>query len=423
MPHICIKGKNPLFGEIDLQGAKNSALPILSASLLCGGESVIHNCPDISDVKAARDILEFLGCRVKRQDGTLVVDSSDFSCKEVPEKLMREMRSSIIFLGALAAKCGSAFLSLPGGCELGPRPIDIHIRALEKMGMTICQRNGRLDCFCENGLEGCDILLPFPSVGATENIMLAAVKARGKTTINNAAKEPEIGDLARFLNGCGAKIHIDPITGKITVYGVERLNGCEHTVIPDRIAAATYLSAVGACGGRVKINNVRPDHLVSVLCCFKRAGCGIKADNNAVEIEVKKRPRGFGRIRTGVYPAFPTDAQPALMAMSTVCGGQTVFEENIFENRFTQSKALKKMGADIEVDKKVAMVRGVPELIGADVDAADLRGGAALVIAGLCAAGKTRVGNVHFIKRGYENLVENLRSIGADITFEGTEKV
>lgn len=423
MPHICIKGKNPLFGEIDIQGAKNSALPILSASLLCGGESVIHNCPDISDIKAARDILEFLGCSVKRHEGTLVVDSSGFNCREVPEKLMREMRSSIIFLGALAAKCGSAFLSLPGGCELGPRPIDIHIRALEKMGMTIFQKNGRLDCFCEKGLEGCDILLPFPSVGATENIMLAAVKARGKTTINNAAKEPEISDLARFLNGCGANIHIDPITGKITVYGVKKLFGCEYTVIPDRIAAATYLSAVGACGGRVIINSVCPDHLVSVLCCFRRAGCNISADKNTVEIEVKERPQGFGRIRTGVYPAFPTDAQPALMAMATVCGGQTVFEENIFENRFTQSKALKKMGADIEVDKKVARVRGVPELIGADVDAADLRGGAALVIAGLCAAGKTRVGNVHFIKRGYENLVENLRSIGADITFEGTEKV
>lgn len=423
MPHICIKGKNPLFGEIDLQGAKNSALPILSASLLCGGKSVIHNCPDISDVKAAGNILEFLGCRAERQDDALVVDCSGFNCREVPKSLMKEMRSSIIFLGALAAKCGSAFLSLPGGCELGPRPIDIHIRALEKMGMTVCQRDGRLDCFCEKGLKGCDILLPFPSVGATENIMLAAVKAKGKTTINNAAREPEINDLARFLNGCGAKIHIDLITGKITVYGVEKLFGCEHTVIPDRIAAATYLSAVGACGGRVKINNARPDHLISVLCFFKRAGCGIKTDRGSVEIEVRKRPVGFGRICTGVYPAFPTDAQPALMAMSTVCDGQTVFEENIFENRFTQSEALKKMGADIEVDRNIAVVRGRAGLTGADVEAADLRGGAALVIAGLCAAGKTRVGNVHFIKRGYEKFVENLSSLGADIIFEGTEKV
>lgn len=419
MKRICIKGGKKLYGEIDVQGAKNSSLPILSAALICESPCVIHNCPDITDVNAAVKILEYLGCGVKREGNTLTVDPRGFKCREVPDALMREMRSSIIFLGAVTAKCGCAFLSLPGGCELGPRPIDIHLSSLRKMGLEIEESHGRLDCFCKDTLLGCEIDLPFPSVGATENIMLAAIKARGKTVIRNAAREPEISDLAQFLNSCGARV-FGAGESTVEVEGVKSLSGCEHVVIPDRIAAATYMSAVGACGGKIILNNIEPTHLYSTFPFFEQAGGTIKIKDRSVECEFKNRPKALSTVRTGVYPGFPTDAQPTLMAMTVMGEGTTVFVENIFENRFRQVDELVRLGARIRVQGRVAVVDGVERLTGAAVEAADLRGGAAIAVAGLCADGETSVGHVDYINRGYENFVNNLSRLGADIkTVEG----
>lgn len=414
MERIRIKGGKSLFGELELQGAKNSALPILAAAILCESPCIIHNCPDITDVSAAVKILEYLGCKVIRAGSSLSVDAGGFMCREVPDRLMREMRSSIIFLGAVVSKCGCALLSFPGGCELGPRPIDIHLCSLRKMGLEIEESHGRLDCFLKKPMKGCEIDLPFPSVGATENIMLAAVKAKEKTVIRNAAREPEIADLANFLTACGAKIY-GAGESTVEIEGVSRLHGCEHRVIPDRIAAATYLSAVGACGGKIRINSVEPTHLYSALPFFKQAGGDIEISGKAIECEFKNRPFALSEVRTGVYPGFPTDAQPTLMAMAAVSEGTTVFVENIFENRFRQAGELTRLGAKIRVEGRVAVVEGVGRLTGANVEATDLRGGAALAVAGLCADSVTTVGHVEYIKRGYENFAENFEKLGADI--------
>ncbi len=417
MSVLHINGGNPLNGKITVQGSKNSALPILAASLLVDGQSVIHNCPNISDVDASIRILEFLGCKCSQQDGTIVVDSSTANGCLISDALLCEMRSSVTFLGAMLAKCGRAQLSAPGGCELGLRPINLHIESLRKMGAIIYEHQGKLICSAPNGLVGCSIDLPIASVGTTENIMIAASTAHGVTLIRNAAKEPEITDLANYLRGCGAHIFGDGGT-VIKIEGVSRLNSCEHTVIPDRIVAATYISAVAVCSGEVKLLNALEHHLHSVLPFYEQMGCDLDIGKDYITIRSFERLKKVSLVRTGEYPGFPTDAQPILLAATCLADGTSVFVENIFSNRYRYVSELIRMGADINVIDRVAVVNGVRNLMSAKIDATDLRGGAAMVICALAANGQSKISSVCHIDRGYENIEGVLNSIGADVIRE-----
>ena len=417
MSELIINGGRRLDGSVQLQGAKNSALPILAATLLCRGESVIHNCPQISDVDASMKILRSLGCNCSVSGHTVTVNSAAADKSAICDELMSEMRSSVIFLGALLAVNSSAELCAPGGCELGLRPINLHIDAFRKMGAEISEEHGRIRCRCPDGLHGCAIDLPVASVGATENIMIAASTAKGQTVIRNAAKEPEICDLADYLRKCGAHISGDGGT-VISVEGVSSFHGCEHNVIPDRIAAATYLSAVAACGGDVYVRSASETHLVSVLPCFERMGCTVLPDNGGIRIKSSGRLKKLDTVRTSEYPGFPTDAQPVLLAASCLADGTSVFVENIFSNRFRYVSGLTKMGAKVNVVDRVAVVDGVKSLTSANVEATDLRGGAAMVIAALAANGLSKISAVHHIERGYENISEAFTCLGADIKKE-----
>ncbi len=415
----CIKivGGRCLEGELKVQGAKNSVLPILSACLLCKTPCVIENCPAISDVDACLRILKHLGCRVQRDGHSLWIDSTTAGCHEIPDSLMREMRSSIVFLGAVLAKCSKAVLSLPGGCELGPRPIDMHLNALSQMGVEVRENHGKIHCQTAKGcMTGSEILLPIPSVGATENIMIAAATARGKTVIRNAAREPEISDLARFLNACGAKIH-GYGEGTLVIHGVDCLGGCQHKIIPDRIVVSTYMAATAITGGEITLKDVIPRHVAPTLSFFRQSGCAVVLQEDAVHIKAPKRLAAMQDIITGYYPGFPTDAQPVLMAMATVADGTGIFVENIFENRYHHASELRRMGAKIKIEGRMAVVEGVASLAGTTVKALDLRGGAALVLAGLRAKGTTVVQQAEYIARGYEDLVRDLSLLGAEICY------
>lgn len=416
MSKLVIEGSRKLKGEVNVQGAKNSILPILAATLMCEGECVIHRCPEISDVYIAIKILEHLGCKVSFDKNTIIVNSKNISKNYIPHSLMCEMRSSIIFLGALISSLGKAKLSLPGGCELGPRPIDLHLEGLRQMGLRISESHGFLECESSRaGLVGCNIGLSFPSVGATENLILAAVKARGTTIITNAAKEPEILDLVTFLNKCGAKIRCSH-NGIIVVNGVDKLYATEHTVIPDRIVAVTYMAAAASTAGSLVINNFVESNMGSLMPVFEEAGCVMKMiSDNTLKIDAPERPYFNRLIRTMPYPGFPTDAQAPVMAMSAIADGTSVFVENIFSNRYKHVGELLRLGADIKVEDKVAVVEGVKKLSGAEVKAGDLRGAASLVVAGLGAEGTTQITGLSHIDRGYEKLEENFSSIGAKI--------
>lgn len=412
---IVINGGKRLEGEIAVQGAKNSALPLLAATVLCSGETVLHNCPRLSDCDAACRILECIGCKCRREKNTVTADASVISGVEVPTELMREMRSSIIFLGSILARCKTCRLSFPGGCELGPRPIDFHLKALREMGAEIVERHGYLDCSAPKGLHGARIALSFSSVGATENIMLAASLAEGVTEIHNAAREPEIADLAEFINKCGGKVS-GAGGSTVAIEGVEKLSPCEHRIIPDRIAAATYLCCGAISGGELILTGVDHSDLRPVTAVLEQMGCSIYTYGKGhLFINTRKPLVSPGTIRTNVHPGFPTDAQPPLMALTSVASGTTVFVENIFENRFKHASELARLGAKISVEGKVAVVTGVKALSGAELISTDLRGGAALVTAGLAAEGTTRIGGLSHIDRGYENIEGVLRSVGADI--------
>lgn len=414
---LVIDGGNPILGEIPIHGAKNSSLPLLAATILGAGESILHNCPMLSDVDAACRILSYLGCEIRREGNTVIVNTENLSHFDVPDELMREMRSSVVFLGAIVARLGNARISFPGGCDLGARPIDLHLSALRQLGLVIKEEHGYLDCRVDGRLKGAQISLSFPSVGATENIMLAAVTAQGETIINNAAQEPEIVDLANFLNKCGAKISG---AGKscITIEGVDHLTGAEHTVIPDRIVAATYLCCAAATDGEIMLHNVNPEDIASILPVLREMGCRVLTSEDSVYLKGRKRLKKGGTIRTMPYPGFPTDAQALLMALASMADSTTVFVENIFENRYKHAGELCRMGADIKIEGKVAVVQGVKQLYGAQVRATDLRGGAALVIAGLAAQGQTVIRDICHVKRGYEKIDENLRNLGADIRIQ-----
>lgn len=411
MSKLVIEGCNCIEGEVTVHGAKNSALPLLAATILCEGESILHNCPRLSDVDASIRILRYLGCSVLRDGNSVMVDAQDVYGYDIPDTLMREMRSSIVFLGAIVSRMGRARLSFPGGCELGPRPIDLHLKALRQMGLIINEYHGYLDCLVPTRLKGTNIALSFPSVGATENVILAAVLACGTTVITNAAREPEICDLADFLNECGAKIK-GAGEGTIIIEGVDMLYGTEHRVIPDRIAATTFMTAAAITGGDLLIKDIIPVHLAQVIPVFEDAGCEVRCDNTMLRISAPKQLYPV-KIRTMPYPGFPTDAQPPLMAMSTLANGTSVFVENIFESRYKHVDELLRLGANIKVEGRVAVVEGVRHLSGASVQAADLRGGAALLIAGLAAEGVTELSGLHHIDRGYEAIEQNLSAVGA----------
>ena len=407
-----ITGRRRLSGRLAVHGAKNSVLPILAACVLAPGESVIHNCPDLSDVAATLRILRHLGCRVRREGDTVTVDASAVDRGDVPGGLMREMRSSVIFLGAILARTGAAELTYPGGCELGPRPIDLHLDALRRLGADIREEDGVLYGTARR-MSGGRVELPFPSVGATENAMIAACACRGETVITGAAREPEIEDLQRFLNAMGARVQ-GAGSGTVTVQGAAALHGAEHTVMGDRIVAATYLAAVGAAGGQVELTGVRPGHLTAVLDALAAAGCRLNGQGEILSLHSDGRLRGVPPICTQPYPGFPTDAQAILMAALAAGTGETRFEETMFQSRYRHVDQLARMGADIRLDGRTALVRGA-DLHGAPVCSTDLRGGAALVVAALAADGVTQVDGLHHIDRGYDHLELALARLGADI--------
>ena len=414
MEQILVRGGHPLRGTLRVQGSKNASLPILAACVLADGVCTIQNCPDLSDVRAAVRILRHLGCSVQRCGQQLTVDSRRISCYTIPDSLMREMRSSIVFLGSVLARTGKAALCAPGGCEIGLRPIDLHLSSLRTLGAAIKDENGTLLCETPRGLCGAVISLSFPSVGATENVLLAAATACGTTLLLNAAREPEIEDLITFLNRCGADISITA-AGAICIRGVKRLHGCTHRVIPDRIAALTYMAAVGAAGGDVVLQDVRTAHILSVNRVFEQAGCIIETDCNALRIRAEGRLRAVPDIRTLPHPGFPTDAQAAVMAMLCTARGTSVIVETIFENRFHHVGALRRMGAKIRLEGRVAIIDGVPMLHGAAVHAVDLRAGAALAVAALGAQGMSTIDGLHHIDRGYEKLEACFKTLGAQI--------
>ncbi len=414
MQKLVIKGGTALEGEIPLRGAKNSALPLMAAALLCKGESVLENCPRLTDAFSACRILTYTGCRCTMKEHTVIVCADSLELSEVPESMMQEMRSSIVFLGAFLGKTGACRVYYPGGCEIGPRPIDLHLEALCRMGAKIERCDGRLDCTAPEGLYGCNIHLKFPSVGATENIMLAAVLAKGETIISNAAREPEICDLAQFLRKCGALIKGDG-ESTICIRGVKELKGCTHRIMPDRIAGITYLSAAAATGGKVKLSGAKNAHMDNVLPVLEQAGCRIDKADDAVYLCAPKRLKAVSRLRTMPHPGFPTDVQAIIMALMAAAKGVSVFEENIFECRYRHVDGLVQMGADICVFGRIAVVSGVNRLYGAHVAATDLRGGAALVIAGLAADGTTEIRQIQHIDRGYESIEKVLGDVGANI--------
>jgi UDP-N-acetylglucosamine 1-carboxyvinyltransferase len=414
--NLIIAGGSRLSGIIEVPGAKNSVLPVLAATLLNNGTSILENCPELDDVLTMLEILSALGCKTKKKGSRIEVDASNLTSSCIPEILAKRMRSSIIILGAVLARCGEVLVSYPGGCEIGMRPIDMHLRALEQMGAEVDGLSHGMLKVSASKLQGCEILLDYPSVGATENIMLAACFAEGETLIRNAAKEPEIEDLQEFLRKIGVDVS-GAGSGVIRVQGVSKIKAEPiHRIIPDRIAAGTYLAAVAAAGGSLVVTGVEYDHIGSILYCLRRAGCRIKNYmGGVVTLESDGKLKALDLVRTSPYPGFPTDMQPQIVALLTKCTGTSVVVETVFENRFRYTEQLQKMGADISVQGRTAIIRGVEKLTGASVEARDLRGGAALILAGLVAEGETRISGVGYIDRGYEKIEQVLSKVGADI--------
>lgn len=413
MPSIVVTGGTRLHGTVRVSGAKNSALKLMAASLLAPGPSVIHNAPDIADVAIMVEVLAGLGVPVSRSGGTLTVDATTIGSYEAPYEMVAQMRASIVVLGPLLARLGRARVAMPGGCNIGSRKIDLHLRGLADLGVHIAGEHGYIEAEAPYGLRGASIVLDFPSVGATENLLMAGAAAEGTTVIENAAREPEIQDLVAFLNGMGA--HIEGAgTSTIVIDGVGRFTPVEHTVVGDRIEAGTFLVAGALTGGPVTVTGLAAHHLDLVLAKLTAAGAVVHADDSGITIE-RSGPIRPVDVATLPYPGFPTDMQPQFMTLMSLAEGDSVITENVFESRFMFADELRRMGADIAIEGHRAVVRGVPELSGAPVRSPDLRGGAALVLAGLVADGETQIEDIHHIQRGYEGLTEKLRSLGADV--------
>lgn len=412
---IIIKGGRPLAGTVRVSGAKNAVLPIIAATLLCEGECVIQNVPRLKDVQVMLDVLKNLGARVSWEGDVLRIDTSVISSNEVPEELMREMRASNLFLGPLLARFGRARISQPGGCNIGSRPMDLHLKGIKILGARIVKHAGYIMAEVPD-LSGGEVYLDVPSVGATENIMMTAVLARGTTLIRNAAKEPEIVDLQNFLNNAGATVK-GAGTGTIRIDGVACLGGARHEVIPDRIEAGTHLVAAAVTGGDVTVTNVIPEHVEPVIAKLREAGVEVTVKDDTVRVRALGRARAVD-VKTMPHPGFPTDMQAPFMAFLCLCGGTSVVHETIFEDRFKHVPELLRMGADIKVEGQTAIITGAVHLSGAKVQATDLRAGAALVLAGLAAEGTTVVEQPNHIDRGYEDLVGKYQKLGAIITRE-----
>ena len=407
-----IEGGRTLEGTVKISGSKNASLPIIAASILNGGISKLYNVPSIHDTETTLRILKILGCKIYKKNGKIIVDSSKMSSHEIPDDLMRQMRSSVVLAGAILARFKNVKFSYPGGCDIGARPIDLHLKALRRLGINIEEEAGYIKCKCDE-IIGNEIHLDFPSVGATENVILASVLAKGETILTNAAMEPEIEDLQNFLNKMGAKID-GAGTNVIKIMGVKKLKDISYNIMPDRIEAGTFLCMAAATGGIIEIQKIIPQHIMHIVNKLEECGCKFSINKNLIILESPRKLQAVD-IKTMPYPGFPTDMQSVFTSMLCIAKGTSVIVENIFENRYKYANELKRMGAKINIEGKIAIVKGVKRLSHANVEATDLRGGAAMVLAGLIAKGKTKVSNIEYILRGYENIDKKLNELGARI--------
>ena len=410
-----MKGGNRLVGAVKTSGAKNAVLPIIAASILGTTPSHLDEVPMLEDVHTISEVLKCLGLSVEcsPEKNVLDIDSTEITSYEAPYELVRTMRASFLVMGPLLARIGKARISMPGGCAIGARPIDIHLKGFEALGVKIEQGHGYIEASAPEGLKGTSIYFDFPSVGATENIMMAASLAEGTTILENAAEEPEIVDLANYLNKMGAKIR-GAGTDTIRIEGVDKLHGADYTIIPDRIEAGTYMIAAAMTGGDVVVENVLPEHQKPLIAKLREAGAVVEEDIDKVRV-IGKNPLKAVSIKTLPYPGFPTDMQAQMMAMMVIAEGRSKVTETVFENRFMHVVELNRMGAQISTEGRSAVIDGPCKLTGCDVRATDLRAGAAMILAGLVAEGTTRIGDLHHIDRGYENIVAKLKKLGADI--------
>ena len=415
MEKLIVKGGNRLVGAVKTSGAKNAVLPIIAASILGTTPSHLDEVPMLEDVHTISEVLKCLGLSLEcsPEKNVLDIDSTEITSYEAPYELVRTMRASFLVMGPLLARIGKARISMPGGCAIGARPIDIHLKGFEALGVKIEQGHGYIEASAPEGLKGTSIYFDFPSVGATENIMMAASLAEGTTILENAAEEPEIVDLANYLNKMGAKIR-GAGTDTIRIEGVDKLHGADYTIIPDRIEAGTYMIAAAMTGGDVIVENVLPEHQKPLIAKLREAGAVVEEDIDKVRV-IGKNPLKAVSIKTLPYPGFPTDMQAQMMAMMVIAEGRSKVTETVFENRFMHVVELNRMGAQISTEGRSAVIDGPCKLTGCDVRATDLRAGAAMILAGLVAEGTTRIGDLHHIDRGYENIVAKLKNLGADI--------
>lgn len=415
MEKLIVKGGNRLVGAVKTSGAKNAVLPIIAASILGTTPSHLDEVPMLEDVHTISEVLKCLGLAVEcsPEKNVLDIDSTEITSYEAPYELVRTMRASFLVMGPLLARIGKARISMPGGCAIGARPIDIHLKGFEALGVKIEQGHGYIEASAPEGLKGTSIYFDFPSVGATENIMMAASLAEGTTILENAAEEPEIVDLANYLNKMGAKIR-GAGTDTIRIEGVDKLHGADYTIIPDRIEAGTYMIAAAMTGGDVVVENVLPEHQKPLIAKLREAGAVVEEDIDKVRVIGKNQLKAVS-IKTLPYPGFPTDMQAQMMAMMVIAEGRSKVTETVFENRFMHVVELNRMGAQISTEGRSAVIDGPCKLTGCDVRATDLRAGAAMILAGLVAEGTTRIGDLHHIDRGYENIVAKLKKLGADI--------
>ena len=412
MSEYIIKGGRKISGEVTISGSKNAALPIIAASILNKGKTTLYNVPNIHDTQMMFEILNKIGGKVTQKNNKIIIETSKINKYEIPEELMRQMRSSVIFAGSLVGRYKKATFSYPGGCDIGTRPIDLHLKAFEKLGINIQKNYGNISCICDK-ITGEKIDLDFPSVGATENAILASCLGEGKTIITNAAREPEIIDLQNFLNKMGAKIK-GAGSNKIEINGVKQLKDVSYNIMPDRIETGTFLCIAAMTGGSLKLKNADATHITPVINKLEESGCKIETYKNIIQIEGPKKLKAVD-IKTMPYPGFPTDMQSIFATTMTVAKGTSVIVENIFENRYKYTQELVRMGAKIKVEGKTAVIKGVRKLYGANVKATDLRGGASVVMAGIAAKGMTKVENIEYILRGYEKFDKKLQDIGVDI--------